>query len=402
MKPILIIGSDINAYYMARCYHELYKTKVDAFAVKRLQFTKFSGIMNITYIDNLMEEKAFVNTLIDYAKGKKYKEKILLIPCHDNYVRLIVENKKALEKYFIFNCPSIEIMDTLLVKEKFYEKYKDEFDFAKTYFYKKGKSETIPKDFRYPLIIKPSNGITYHQHHFLGQAKVYKVQTKKELEAILNQITNSGYEDNIIVQECILGDDSTLFDAVFYCDKNKKVVLSTFAQIGLQEHAPTAIGNCTVLINGYNQFGSTDKLVNKFKDFLEKIGYQGFCEFDIKYDLRDKKFKVLEINPRQARSSYYLAALGHNLVEYLIEDLYNDKKFTYQHLSEETLLTFVSKGVIKKHIKNEEYKKKALSLLKNKKWSDPLIYKGDKSIKQRIYLILRKVNYAKKYKKFTW
>ena len=60
---------------------------------------------------------------------------------------------------------------------------------------------------------------------------------------------------------------------------------------------------------------------------MERIGYQGFAEVDLKYDSRDGKYKVLEINPRQARCSYYLAAGGHNLIQYLVDDLiYNKEK----------------------------------------------------------------------------
>ena len=29
MNKILLLGSDINVYYMARCYYELYHTKAD-------------------------------------------------------------------------------------------------------------------------------------------------------------------------------------------------------------------------------------------------------------------------------------------------------------------------------------------------------------------------------------
>lgn len=402
MIKVLLIGTDINAYSMARSYHEIYNKKVDVIGYEAMRFTENSKIMNFTYNNNLKNKKEFANILIEYAK-ENYDEKVLLVPCHDIYVRLVVENREMLEPYYKFNCPSYEIVDSFLVKETFYKKYKNiGVDFPKTYFYSIKNKLNIPDDFRYPLILKPSNGIEYYKHPFSGQAKVYKTHDLQETTAVINSIKNAGYKDNIIIQECIEGDDSTLFDCVFYCNSKGKAELATFAQIGLQEHGPTAIGNCTVLINGYNQFGNTDIIVNKLKKFLEGINYTGFAEFDLKYDLRDKKFKVLEINPRQARSSYYLTATGNNMIKLLIDDLFYNKEKEFNIEKKELLLSMVPKKVILEQIKNKDYKDKALELLKKGKFVDSLTYSKDKSIKRFIYLILRKYNYIKKYRKFNW
>ena len=46
---ILIIGSDINAYYMARCAHEAYHVKPYMLAHSRMAFTANSDIINIFY-----------------------------------------------------------------------------------------------------------------------------------------------------------------------------------------------------------------------------------------------------------------------------------------------------------------------------------------------------------------
>lgn len=402
MIKTLLIGTDINAYSMARSYYELYNQNVDVIGYESMRFTNNSKIMNFTYNKELKNKEKFSDILINYAK-KNYKEKVLLIPCHDMYVRLVVENKEKLEPYYKFNCPDYEIVDSFLVKEIFYKKYNNMgLDFPKTLFYDLNSKLKIPNNYRYPLILKPSNGIEYYKHPFDGQAKVYKTQNLKETKKIIQSIKESGYHDKIIIQECVEGDDSTLFDCVFYCNSNGKAELATFAQIGLQEHGPTAIGNCTVLINGYNQFGQTKEIVNKLKAFLEKINYKGFAEFDLKYDLHDKKFKVLEINPRQARSSYYLTATGNNMVKLLIDDLFYNKHKDFKLETKEFLLSMVPKTVIKKYIDNVNYRKKALKLIKNKNFGDSLTYNKDKNFKRRIYLILRKYNYIKKYKKFNW
>lgn len=401
MEKILLLGSDINTYYMARCYHELYGVKANALGQEKIRFTRGSSIINLTYNDNLSNKDMFVDILINYYKEHYHGEKVLLIPCHDIYVRLVVENKKKLEKYYLFNSPSQKIMDSFLVKEKFYTMYKDSgLVFPNTYFYNVCDELKMPKGFRYPVIVKPGDGILYYKHHFSGQAKVYRLNDLDELKAVIKKIKDSGYRGNLIIQEYIKGDDTNLFDAVFYVNTKGKCELATFAQIGLQEHGPTALGNCTVLINNYNQYGGTLAEIEKMKKFLEKIGYTGFCEFDLKYDPDDKKFKVLEINPRQARSSYYLCACGYNLVKYLIEDLFLNKEHKFTFIDKKLMLSMVPKVVIKSEIVNTEYKKDALKLYH--KHVDPLSYKKDVGIVHRIYLLLRVIQYIRKYRKYKW
>ena len=404
MNKVLIIGTDINAYYMSRCYHELTHQKTDVLGKEPMRFTYDSKIMNITIDEDLREEANFKDILINYYQNHYQKsDKVLLVPCHDIYVRLVSENESELSKYYYFNIPNREIVENLLVKEKFYQAYQNiGLPFPKTYFYDVHNELAIPSEYRYPLIIKPSDGIIYNRHHFPGQAKVYKLNTLEEVETIVNKIKESGYTEKIIIQECIMGDDSTLFDSVFYVNTKGEAELATLAQIGLQEHGPTAIGNCTVLINNYNQYGNTEEIINKLKNFLESINYTGFAEFDLKYDLRDKEFKVLEINPRQARSSYYLQGCGYNLIEYLFDDIFEDKHHEFTFIDKEILLTMVPLSVIKKHINNKEYRHKAISLYRKKQWVDPLNYREDQKIGRKVYLLLRKYNYIKKYNKFTW
>lgn len=403
---VLIIGTDINAYYMSRCYHELTGKKADLIGKAPMDFTSVSNITNIQIEEKLWDSKVFADTLINYAKNKNYNEKILLIGTNDMYVKLIAENKSLLEKYYVFNYPDINIINNLLVKEIFYEKYKNMgLDMPETYIYKCNQNDDIKKIkevFKeYPIIIKPSDGVEYH-HLKETLDKVYKVYNYEELEKVILKIEKAGYNNNLIIQEFIPGDDSALFDSIFYVGKNKKAQIATFAQIGLQEHTPTGIGNCTVLVNGYDEHGYKEELIYKLKEFLEKIGYQGFCEFDMKYDSRDGKYKVLEINPRQSRSGYYVCATGHNLVEYLIDDLFLNKEKKFKIIKEKLVLSFVPKKIIKKYIKNNNLKKEINKLIKNKKTINPLKYKKDKNIKRTFYLAYRNLNYFIKYKKYKF
>ncbi len=401
---VVILGTDINAYYMSRNFHEEYNIKPHLIGKSPMNFTKLSNIVTIEYHENLWETKTFCEVMKNYAEKHK-NEKIVLIGSNDHYVRLIVENKKLLEKYYIFNYPSLEIIDNLLIKDKFYEFVKEsDLDIPKTYIYNCGKKNNLNelKDFQYPLILKPGDGVKYHFHEFIGQAKVYKLKTKKELELTIKEIENSGYDDKLIIQEFIPGDDSRLFDSILYVGKNHKVKLMSFAQIGLQEHTKTGIGNCTVLVNGYNEFNNTEIIKDKLVKFLEKINYQGFAEFDLKYDVRDNKFKVFEINPRQARSSYYLTACGYNLAKVLIDDIIYNKDLKFKFLDQEVVLSFVPKKVIYKYVENDKLKEEIKKLIKEKKIVRPLNYKKDNNLKRKLWLFVRDINYAKKYKNNEW
>ena len=399
---VIIVGSDINAYYMARNTYEEYHKKAYVIAKTPMNFTSFSNILNIEYQDNLWDKEIFVNKLIEVAKRFSNK-KLLLIGTNDTYVRLIVENKEILGKYYIFNYPSIDIINNLLIKDNFYKKYGDILDIPKTYIYECNGTLDVEKinSFMYPVIIKPGDGVLYYEHKFIGQSKVYKLNNIDEVKETIKTIEESGYDDKLIIQEFIPGDDTKLFDSILYVSKDHDVWVQSFAQIGLQEHSNTGVGNLTLLINGYNEFNNNE-IKDKLKQFLIDINYTGIAEFDLKYDIRDNKFKIFEINPRQARSSYYLTSLGYNLVKLLVDDLIYNKKYDYKFLDEEYCLTFVPRSVIKKYVKNDNYKKEVYKLYKEKKIINPLKCKSDKHLKRKLWLILRDINYNKKYKRNEW
>lgn len=398
---ILIIGTDANAYYMARCYHELYNKKANLLGKKPMIYTKYTNILNVIYNEKIWTEQGFLDALEEFRNLHPGK-KILLISSNETYAEFISKNKDKINEQFVHNYPNIDIINSLIMKENFYKTYENSvLDFPKTIYYDCSNPTEITNDFTFPVIIKPSNVIEYNHINFEGKNKIYKVDSMEELLETVNKIVANGYTDTLILQEFIPGDDSYLFDSVVYCGKDKKVKLISFAQIGLQEHSKTMVGNAAVLINGFNQYGKNSEMIQTIKTFMENIGYQGFAEFDMKYDYRDNKFKVLEINARQGRCSYYISPIGYNLVKVLADDLIYNKEMDFKIIDEEILLSFVPKGVIKKYITNNVFKKKALSLWK-KGVVNPLKYKNDKSFKRKLLLARRHIDYYKEYKNGVW
>ncbi|MBQ8219383.1 MAG: hypothetical protein IJZ79_06495 [Bacilli bacterium] len=399
---VLIIGSDANAYYMARCYHEAYHQKAYVLAKEPLPYTKYSNILNVFYDNSIWNEDGFLKAIYNF-KETHNNYQTLLISSNESYAKFISKNKeKLLKDNFIFNYPDIDIIESLIMKEKFYKTYQNyNINIPKTYYFNCSKEKKFKEKMTYPVILKPSNVIMYNHLSFEGKNKIYQIYNQEQLDKTISKIIKAGYTDYLIIQDFIPGDDSYLFDAVAYVDKNHQVKILSLAQIGLQEHSKNMVGNAAILINGYNQFGNTKEIESQMKSFLEDIKYQGFCEFDLKYDYRDNTYKVLEINARQGRSSYYLTPLGFNLVKVLIDDLIYNQELKYTFLKDKVLLSFVPFRVAKKYILNNEYKKEVLKLWKKNR-VNPVNYQKDHNLKRKLYLLKKHFRYYKEYKNSYW
>ena len=119
--PVLL-GSDFNVYAISRAFFQDYNIKPLAICAKRLYDTKYSKILNVIDYENFNNSKVFVKKLIEI--GKKYKKeykKLFLIGCNDTYVKLVIDNKKSLQKYYILPFINKKKRDTLDNKESFYK-----------------------------------------------------------------------------------------------------------------------------------------------------------------------------------------------------------------------------------------------------------------------------------------
>ena len=99
---IIIIGSDANAYYMARCVHELYHKKVKLIARKPMSFVKHSKIIDATYDERLWDIDKFSKAMNEYVKNINAK-KIICISSNETYAKGLVANKNKLDKRILFN-----------------------------------------------------------------------------------------------------------------------------------------------------------------------------------------------------------------------------------------------------------------------------------------------------------
>ena len=394
--PVLL-GSDMNVYGMARSFHEAYGIRSVAIGKGRLGATANSRIVTVEVVEpRLEEDEVFCRTLIDFAGRYPKSVPLLLVPCGDNYVKMLARNQEALRDYYRFVSIDEELLMKLGTKETFYALCEQHgFVFPKTTTVTVNNYQHFELPFDLPVVIKPSNSVAYWNCHFPHKKKVFVAETREEFDAILAAVYGSSYQDHLIVQEYIPGDDSHMRVMNCYCGKDGKVRLMALGQALLEEHSPEGIGSYAAIIPAEDL-----PLCRQMKAFLEEIGYRGFANFDLKYDSRDGQYKLFEMNPRQGRSSFFVTAMGYNLAQYLAEDVIFDMPADCTIATGDVLWTIIPNHIIFEYVQDPELKAKARDLIRRRKVSRSLYYKKDRSFQRRLYFHKNQASYYKKYARY--
>ena len=333
--PVLL-GGDINTYSVARAFYEQYQVKTYIFGKFATGPSYGSKIIEYHPNPKIDTDDYFLQTVNGFAKKHKDK-KIMLIGCGDSYVALISKHKAELEKNIIAPYIDFDLMNSLQQKETFYKLCeKHGVDYPGTIIYDQSMGLDFEMNFPYPVILKPSDSISYWEHPFATQNKIYTIKDRKELEKVIRDIYGAGYTDKLIIQDMIPGNDEYMRVLTSYSDRNGKVKMMCLGHVLLEEHTPHGLGNHAVIITEPNE-----ELMMKVKNLLEDLHYVGFSNFDIKYDRRDGKYRFFEINTRQGRSNYYVTGSGFNVAKYVVEEYVSMNKATEEQVERRMQISLV-------------------------------------------------------------
>lgn len=398
MKDLLpvLLGSDANVYGMARSFYMEYGVTSLAIGKGALAATANSRLVKMAVVEpNLEDDAVFVRTLTDFAKAHTGKT-LVLVSCGDNYTGLMARARAALEPYYKFACPTPELVAELDTKEFFYKACERHgLSYPRTFGCTNENYKTVELPFPFPCIIKASNSVAYWNCKFPHKKKVFVAYNKEEFDAITAAIYSSSYQDNLVLQEYIPGDDNCMRVLNCYSGLDHKVKLMALGRPLLEEQTPEGIGNYAAIMNVRD-----DELMEKMKAFLEDVGWEGFSNFDMKYDARDGKYKLFEMNPRQGRSSFFVTASGYNLAKWLVEDVVEHKEQGLTIADAHHLWMIAPAGIIKKYLKDEALLAEAKELMRQGKVSHQLFCKEDAGLKRRIWYIKNQLNNYRKYKRY--
>lgn len=388
-KPV-ILGIDVGAYSVARCFYEHYNIKSIIVGKYRYWMTNYSKITDVLTVDDMTEDK-LINFLINLKSD--YKDtKLLLFGCSEDYVEIIIRNKKILEDYYVIPMIDYDTLVKVSSKEGFYDVCERAgINYPKTLVVDKNNYRNVDIPFKMPIVGKVSNKAEYQRIKFEGKQKVFIFNSREEYLDAMDRCFSSGYSDSVVIQEFVKGNDSNMRVLTCFANQDSDVIFSSVGQVLLEEKGPDVTGNYAAIYNI-----NDEKIVDAARKFIKETKYVGYANFDIKYDDDTKDFYFFEVNVRLGRSNFYMGAGNTNYLEPLVDTfIYNNPKDEYKQVGSE-LYRIVPFLVIRKYLKDKDLLRKVKLLKRN----NPLDYNKDFSFKRKYYIVGALLNHIRKFRKY--
>lgn len=213
----------------------------------------------------------------------------LLIPTADEGAVFVAENAAALSEFFLFLRPGARLIKSLISKESMYFLAKlHDIPTAETAF-PKSRSDVVDflRTAAFPIMLKGIDGNLLKRR--TGK-KMVIVQNADELLKRYDELEDPA-APNLMLQEYIPGGEDTIWMFNGYFNEQSEC-LAAFTGKKIRQSpvytGATSLGICL----------SNPVVEQTTKTFMKSVGYKGILDIGYRYDARDGRYKVLDINPR--------------------------------------------------------------------------------------------------------
>jgi predicted ATP-grasp superfamily ATP-dependent carboligase len=170
-------------------------------------------------------------------------------------------------------------------------------------------------DLSFPAVIKPSI-----RDHFYNKTKIkaFRINNKDELIKIYQRVCSTIDPSEVLVQDFIPGGPKNLYS---FCPffKDGKVITSIMGRRARQH--PMDFGHAST----YVELVNVPEMQNIAEKFLRLIDFYGIAEVEFMMDPRDKKYKLIEVNPRVWGWHTLATAAGIDFPYLLYQDMIGEK-----------------------------------------------------------------------------
>jgi D-aspartate ligase len=142
-------------------------------------------------------------------------------------------------------------------------------------------------EFLLPCLVKPVRNCDFFIQ--FDRSKAFLCHSHDEVMARLHETLGAGYD--MMVQEMIPGDDDMLWEYITCNDKDGHCLGELCCHKLCQN--PPDLGVGCIRRSEYNEV-----VVSYSRQLFKSLSFAGIGETEFKYDHRDSKYKLIEINPR--------------------------------------------------------------------------------------------------------
>jgi D-aspartate ligase len=245
-------------------------------------------------------ESKFIDFIINKTKILDHKPIVYITA--DDFLEVFSKHRVLLEEYLLFNLPDETSINLAFNKSILYKELSIlKIDCPKTF-------ENI-SDCTYPLIIK-GNNVNKWRSNVSGNDKVIFIKNYEDLCKNLEILDNLNVE--YVLQEIIPGNDNTFFKYNTYRSKSGEILAEFVLQKLRQNPVRFGVGSLVKSVNN-------EEIRMLGRKVFEYLNYKGIGSAEFKYDERDNKYKLIEINTRYWQQNILPTECGINFpfIEYL-------------------------------------------------------------------------------------
>jgi predicted ATP-grasp superfamily ATP-dependent carboligase len=206
----------------------------------------------------------------------------------DAEVRFIAQNHAALAVIFRLTTPPWDVVRWMFDKHLMYRHAAATGIDAPTRYEPRDRREVAELACRFPLVLKPT---VRTQENAFTLAKAWRADDRATLLARYDDAVALVGADGIVLQELVPGSGEAQFSYAAVCDRGTPVASLVARR---RRQYPIDFGYTST----YVETAACAEVEQAARRFLASLAYTGIAEVEFKYDRRDGRYKILDVNAR--------------------------------------------------------------------------------------------------------
>jgi D-aspartate ligase len=225
--------------------------------------------------------------LIDLAE-RHHLDGWVLFAGGDAEVRFVAQNHSALGAVFALTIPAWETVRWAYDKRCMNARAAELGIAQPLTHYPRNRDDLAGLGFSFPVVLKP---IVHESRHGFVAAKAWRADDQRALLARYDEAKTLAGANNLMVQELIQGDGRTQFSYAAVWDRGRPVGSLVARR---RRQYPIDFGFTSTFVETIG----LQVIEAAATRFLTSLNYSGLVEIEFKYDTREDRYKILDVNAR--------------------------------------------------------------------------------------------------------